>query len=160
MSFGGWSIDYELFSWMKANIEDGKTVLEIGSGQSTANLINHWNIISIEEDINWCNRYHNRYIHAPIVNGWYDMEKISESLTFDIDVILIDGPAYGERKYMINHIDFFLERNPKILIFDDTDREKDLSLFNEVVQYLKNTNKEIEYEHVKFNKMFSYIKIK
>lgn len=160
MSFGGWSIDYELFNWMKSNIDKNSTILEIGSGESTPSLLSYWNVISIEEDIEWVGRFHDNYIYSPIIDGWYDMCEISKKLNCEVDVILIDGPAYGERKNMIKYIDFFLKKNPKVLIFDDTDRENDLFLFNNVIEYFNEINLKFDFGHVKNNKMFSYINIK
>ena len=160
MSFGGWSIDLELFNWMKSNISEDSTILEFGSGNSTSELVKIWKVISIEEDINWINRFHENYIYAPLVDKWYDFNKIKNSLDVDIDVILIDGPAYGERIFFLDHIDYFLNKNPKVLIFDDTEREKDFELFLKVIDLLKKLKYEIEYDSVRNVKMFSYIKIK
>lgn len=160
MSFGGWSIDVSLFNWLENNLEKGKILLEIGSGQSTFALCKIWDVYSIEEDIDWIDKYHNKYIYAPIKENWYDLNIVKSNIPKSVDAILIDGPAHGDRNGFFENINIFLNLNPDILVFDDLEREIDYNCYISIVNYLKTNNINIEYDIVTVYKKFGFIKIK
>lgn len=138
-NLNGMAIGENLLSWMLENIPSGSVILELGSGSGTKELVKHYTVYSIEDDINWvgyCND--STYIHAPRINGWYDINKIEEGIPYKYDVILIDGPynPKGDRRGFIDNIKLF-DTNV-IMIFDDTHSEKHRLLVEDVI---KLTNK-------------------
>ena len=144
-----WSINEECFKYIKETLPPGKTILELGSGRGTRLLLKHYNVISIEEDINWVNRYSKaQYIHAPIkyytspilkkisgCTGWYNPDIINEELNGknkkEYDLILVDGPARsGGRIGFYEFLDLFDTTKP--MIFDDIERPKDFEVLKMV----------------------------
>ena len=82
--------------WIDKNIEKGKTVLELGSGHISTQQLSKmgYKMISIEHNANYLNYYESKYIHAPMKNGWYDVDVLQQELKgLKYDVILIDGPV-------------------------------------------------------------------
>jgi hypothetical protein len=129
-SFGGWSISKELFDWILSNLPKGSTILELGSGGGTKELVKFYNVYSVEHDIKWVDLVpESTYIHAPLVDGWYDVEILKDKLPKEYDLLLIDGPIGENRINIINHYDIFNKNIP--IIIDDTNRENDknMSLF-------------------------------
>lgn len=129
-SFGGWSISKELFDWILSNLSKGSTILELGSGSGTKELVKFYNVYSVEHDIKWVDLVpESTYIHAPLVDGWYDVEILKDKLPKEYDLLLIDGPIGESRINIINHYDMFNKNIP--IIIDDTNRENDknMSLF-------------------------------
>mgnify|MGYP003118838942 FL=1 len=110
-------------------VEPGSTVLEFGSGKGTENLVKlGYNVFSVEEHERFCSLYHEQYIHAPIVNGWYDKKIVLDAIKkIKYDVIIVDGPAQGERKKIMEILD---ELDTTVPIFiDDMNRKEDRELF-------------------------------
>jgi len=155
-----WSIEVELFNWLELNIPKDTNFLEIGSGEATSFLLKNWNLTSIEEDMEWVNKYHDNYIYSPIENNWYNLDIIKEKITTDMLTILVDGPAYGKRNGFFKNIDFFLNLNPKFIVFDDVHRHDDRVCYDNVINYLNNKNINIETGVIKNEKSFAFIKIK
>lgn len=156
-----WSIGPDVLKWISTNLEPGKSILEFGSGYSTKYLSKFWEVCSIEENDKWLNIFHSNYIHAEIKDGWYDTSFIT-SIPNKIDLIIIDGPANGSRDGFYLNIDRInIDKiECSILVFDDVDRNDDLVCFNNVIDYLKNKNKKILSDVIKYsNKSFGYIKI-
>ena len=110
---------------IKTHILFGKTILELGSGSGTTNkLSKRYNMISIEESIEYWGKYDSYYIHAPIVNGWYDRNVIAPVLKeLKYDAIIVDGPAHGERIGFFKNLDLF--DTSVAIFFDDLDRPED-----------------------------------
>lgn len=48
--FGGYSIDKSTFKFILKKIPEGSTILEFGSGYSTKKLLDHYKVISIEDN--------------------------------------------------------------------------------------------------------------
>jgi hypothetical protein len=160
--FGNWSIESELYQWLVDNLEENKLLIEMGSGNTTSELIKKWNVISIEEDIYWVNKFHENYIHAPIINGWYDFDVIKNQLPAKIDALLVDGPAHGERMDLVDKIEFFMEKSPEIIVFDDTKRLEDYDCFIGCLRFLEShpDKYEVSVETINTSKGVSCIKIK
>ena len=49
----GWVIAPELYNWIRENIKDGSTILELGSGTGTIELCKHYTVYSVEHDKKW-----------------------------------------------------------------------------------------------------------
>lgn len=142
-----WSIGVEIFNWISSNLEKDKIILEFGSGVGTKDLAKYWKIFSVEEDVAWVNKYHNKYIHAPIVDNWYDLKAIKNNMPVQADLILVDGPAYGKRIGFFDNISIVdpIKLNTKFIIFDDVERKDDLECYLKVADHLRNNviNKQI-----------------
>ena len=124
----GWSIPHPLIASIKHYLPTDSVILEFGSGLGTGKLIKQgYNLLSVEQDFNFINKFHNNYCHATIKDGWYDLEVLHEFLKDkEYDAILIDGPtAPGSRMGILEaKIDF-----NKIIFMDDIDRPEDRELF-------------------------------
>lgn len=134
---GGWSIDPEVYKFIRENVEDGSTILELGSGLGTDVLANHYTMFSIEHNSKFVNKYKSTYCFAAIQNGWYDLKELSKFVK-SIDsyqVILIDGPTgeIGRGKFFDN---LNLFNTDVMLIFDDTNRDVERQLFQNCVELL------------------------
>ncbi len=151
-----WSITYDLYEWILNNLEVGKTILELGSGSGTKYLCDNYNVFSIEENFDYLNIYHQQYIYAPIKNEWYDINL--NELPSNIDLFLIDGPAYGKRDKLIHQIEIFEKLNFKILLFDDVNREEDMNGYLDILNYLK-SKYNTETGIIRSAKHFAHIKI-
>ncbi len=140
--FGGWSITEELFDYIQTHLPQGSTILELGSGWASGQLSKNYTVYSIENNPYWLNRFKTNYIHAPIVNKWYDVEVIRTSLPDNYDLILVDGPL-GRigREGFIENISLFNTQN-KLIIVDDVDRKAEYKLLMDLAQHL-NRNTEI-----------------
>jgi hypothetical protein len=129
-SFGGWAISRKLFEWILNHLPKGSTILELGSGNGTKELVKFYNVYSVEHNIEWVNLVpESTYIYAPLINGWYDVEILKQELPTHYDLLLIDGPIGKNRVNIINHYKMFKTDIP--IIIDDTNREDDnnLSIF-------------------------------
>lgn len=124
-SLGGFSIDKECFDMIR-QILPGGTILELGSGEGTGALSEHYKMYSIEHNEKYLNKYNSLYIYAPIVNGWYKIERLPS----DYDMILVDGPpstiAPDVRMGFLYNIDLFNYNVP--IIFDDVHRQAERRL--------------------------------
>ena len=144
-----WAISQELYDWIVTNLPQNRTILELGSGEGTNWLSNHFEMISIEHDPKYLNRYRSRYIHAPIQafrkqcgvfpndQGWYDREVLRRELPrLKYDMILIDGPPnkYG-RGGFYKWRELFNLNVP--LVFDDVQRERETKLIRRISACLK-----------------------
>jgi hypothetical protein len=145
MNFGGSGIMEELFRYIRETLPDGRTILELGSGDvSTQYLAQHYNMISIEDKPEWLYRHKSRYIHAPLIDGWYDRDEVQNGLLHDrYDLILVDGPTgEGNRSGFLSALDLFQQDVP--IIFDDTNRLPEWVLSNRVSKKLKRQAKSYE----------------
>ncbi len=138
MSFGGFAIDEELFLYIREILPEGKTILELGSGEGTAELVKHWNVYSVEDKEEWLGKYHDKYIRAPLKEHkpvhklpgdvWYDPQVLSRLLPKRYDLLLIDGPCRQDasRSGFIKYKILFDFNVP--LIFDDVNRTGDFDI--------------------------------
>ena len=55
MGFGDHSITKQTYELIQAILPAGKTILELGSGNGTKELVKYYNVISIEENEKWVN---------------------------------------------------------------------------------------------------------
>lgn len=128
--FGGDSIEKNCFDKIVEILPAGKTILELGSGNVTQQLANHFKMVSIEHDPNWLNKYRSTYIYAPLVSYndidpvWYDTKVLKKELSkHHYDLILVDGPPAhalnikNTRIGFYNNLNLFNTNCP--MIFDD-----------------------------------------
>ncbi len=147
MTFGHWAIDKELFDFIRQVLPDGKTILELGSGDGTAELVKHYKVYSVEHDPEWIDKYKSNYIFAPIrrhkpvknLEGeyWYDARVLELILPeIDYDLLLIDGPPshYG-RAGLIKYWSLF--KTNVIIVMDDLNRYEDWRIMVKVSGRLK-----------------------
>jgi hypothetical protein len=102
----------------------GKTILELGSGWGSSQLMKRWNLISIENNIKWHKKFNPQSIRVktkrPGQRGWFDPVLLEEALQgLEYDLLLIDGPHF-ERECFPKHLDLFDNKVP--MIFDDVNR--------------------------------------
>jgi len=153
----GWALPREAFDWIINNIPSGSTILELGSGTGTRELVKYYTIYSIEENEKWVEKVPEaNYIYAPIesfdnmkphTRGWYSPTCFNK-LPQDYDAIIIDGPLGNNRVNFTHFSEHFKSDVPYII--DDTqrggDREMAIELANkldreyiEIVGWQKNT---------------------
>jgi len=127
-SGSGWTISHTLIASIKHHVPADSVILEFGSGLGTGKLIRQgYSLLSVEQNFNFINKFHNNYCHATIKDGWYDLEVLHKFLKDkEYDAILIDGPtAPGSR---MGILEAKIDLN-KIIFMDDTDRPEDRELF-------------------------------
>ena len=132
-------ISQALIETIKEHLKEGSTILEFGSGEGTQHLSEYYDLISIEEDDKWVNKYQSTYLHAEIKDEWYDVDKVNMFLKDkSYDAILIDGPASGRRERILELIKSKeLELNTDVHIFmDDLERDSDMKLAKELSNFL------------------------
>lgn len=128
-NFGGYAISESLYNSIKELLEEGSTILELGSGTGTIELCKHYKVYSVEHNKDWLNKSSSNYIYAPLKNNWYSLEMF-KSIPNEYDLLLIDGPPGGSRQHMINHLNKF-NLNTNIIV-DDVNRRIDLKLANAI----------------------------
>lgn len=127
-SFGGGFIGHKLFLWLVNNVLIGSTLLELGSGPGTGLLSNFYQMYSVEEDLTWVDKYDSTYIHAPIIDEWYDPKVIETQLPAEYDALFVDGPKGSARRArFIDYVDLF--RKDITFVFDDVHRTLDNEMY-------------------------------
>ena len=126
MNWGGSGIEKCLFDFICDLIPSGSKVVELGSGEvSTRALSEVYDLYSIEQDEKWMILPNVNYIHAPLVDGWFDRSKIK--LPVNYKLVLVDAPSgTGNRSGLLNNLDLFDMRSS--FIFHDTDRDEERKL--------------------------------
>lgn len=116
-----WPLAPSALHWIQANLPEGNGILEFGSGTSTGILSRHYRMISVEQDAAWLGKHDSQYVHAPIVDGWYDLDVMQQCVfgRRDYDLIIIDGPTEtsGSRDRLLDH--FHLMRRDVPVLIDD-----------------------------------------
>ena len=114
-----WSINCECFEKIVEILEFGKTILEFGSGKSSELLSQFYNVISVEDDDKWLNKYKTTYIHINTIGkGEYDFKNLYNKIKdIDYDLLIVDGPN-NNREEVINHTNLLKSDIP--IIWDDT----------------------------------------
>lgn len=131
------SIPPDLIWAIRDRIEDGATLVEFGSGEGSVALSRYFKVHSVEDCMQWLNRFTGPTYHfAPLIREWYSRDAVDE--IFDsigpFDVLLIDGPssARGDRRGIIPVLGRVLERRPRLIVVDDTHREPERQVADEV----------------------------
>jgi hypothetical protein len=129
-SFEGNSISVALYEYLLENLPKGKTILELGSGWGSGQLIKHWNVWSVEDKKKWFQMYNQQSVLCPIVDGWYDTDLLGYFLRdLDYDLLLVDGP-YLNRQGIVTNLHLFDTTVP--ILFDDIKRQEGLEIMKAV----------------------------
>ena len=139
-SFGGSSIDKELFDFIRSVLPEGKVLLELGSGWASGQFSQYYTVYSIEHSLQWLGKYNTNYIHAPIKNKWYNPGILREKLPDNYDLILVDGPpgfagSATNRYGFYTYLDLF--KTDLTIVFDDVHRKADYELMIRVGKKLQ-----------------------
>ena len=141
MDWHGYMISSQLYRWIRTNLKEGSTILELGSGDGTKLLAEHYKMISIEHNKEWLNKYKSTYLYAPLdpITGWYDVPKFKEAIkgVNSYDLILVDAPpgfTENARMGFYDHIQLFNVGVP--IIIDDTHRPGEALLAKRVEMHL------------------------
>ncbi|MCB0359214.1 MAG: hypothetical protein KDD44_06250 [Bdellovibrionales bacterium] len=90
-------------------------------------------VVSVEHDQAYINRCGSHFIHAPIVDGWYDREILRDRLRgIEYDMLLIDGPpGHIGRQAVLENLDtiYFNDQNPSVVMIDDINRPAERRIF-------------------------------
>jgi len=149
-NLGGWAIERSCYDFILSILPKGSTILEFGSGYGTGYLSQDYNMISIENNLDWINRFNSKYIYAPVINytttntapegfedqkAWYDRQYLQSSLNVKYDLILIDGPEgkYG-RAGILQNLDLLNTNVP--IIIDDIQRTAEFDLMVKLSEVL------------------------
>jgi predicted O-methyltransferase YrrM len=144
---GGYAISDTLFLIIRNILPEGRTILELGSGLGTKYLSEHYNMISVEHDEDYLDKYDSKYIYAPLKKIkpikripdselWYDSAIMKEEMPkLDYDLILIDGPPGNTRAGFIKYWDLFKHNVP--MIFDDINRDPDRTIITKASARIK-----------------------
>lgn len=126
--WGGSGIEKSLFLFIEKNFPKNSTCIEFGSGYcSTMAFSTIFNLYSIDDNKEYQNKFLNvNYIHAPIKNGWYDIEILKTKMPQEYSLIFVDGPAgSGNRNGILDNLSLF---NNVPFIVHDTYREEEKNL--------------------------------
>lgn len=135
IEWGGSGIEKVVFDFILKHIAINDTVVELGAGLvSTAAFSLHFDTHSVEHDDAYIGLFPSvKYIHAPVVDGWYDAEVLSTLLPRKKDqrLIFIDGVC---RDGILKHMHLF---NPDALyVIHDTYRSKEQQLAQDLAKRL------------------------
>lgn len=133
---GGFSFADEHLAWLKKRLPEGSTILELGSGSGTAHLCERWTVYSVEHDAEFVGRHGSTYIHAPIIDGWYDVSVLEREMPQRYDLLIVDGPPgrIGRRKFLA-HLDLFRDDVP--ILVDDTHRAQEAEIARRLARILQ-----------------------
>jgi len=154
MSIGSISIGNKTVEFIKKVLPEGKTILELGSGNGTITLSDWYNMISVENQPEWQDQfplcttyinvgnkmYDNQYqapADIPNQKGWYNPDDLIPQLPHknDYHLILIDGPGgWLGRAGFLKHLDYFNTNIP--IILDDCHREAERIILDKLAKKL------------------------
>jgi hypothetical protein len=126
--------------WLAAALQGARgVVVELGSGHGSqrlaAALPDGCRLVSVEHDDRFVGLVPGlSYVHAPIVDGWYDATRLAASLppAAEIAAVVIDGPpkAIGRAGVLLH-----LERlGAGPIVVDDAHRPADLEVAREIAR--------------------------
>ncbi|MEI2420674.1 hypothetical protein V6O07_10405, partial [Arthrospira platensis SPKY2] len=152
-NLGNWAISEDLFVYILETLPVGSTILELGSGTGTLELSKYYNMVSIEHNRDWLNKYNSHYIYAPLVDDmWYNGDVLRRELqNIDYQLILVDGPPQHRRKGILNYLDLF-NWNVQVIL-DDVNRKYDMDVAISLAKHLEKIPTVYKYD-----KFFAVIK--
>ena len=95
LEWGGSGIERYTFEVICSLVAPGSHILELGSGKiSTAAFSTQLKVTSIDDNENYIGLFPDvNYIHAPLVDGWYDVQILKQKIPGDYDIIFVDAPC-------------------------------------------------------------------
>lgn len=132
-----WRLPPEAFEFLRHHLAQPATIVELGSGDGTHLLRELGQVCSIEHDEAWLRTGpFTSFIHAPIVDGWYDPAAIRGKLPDKYDCLIVDGPPGSiGRGGLLANLDLFRQDVP--LLLDDVHRELERSMAMAIAQARK-----------------------
>ncbi len=145
IKWGGSGIEYVVFEYIKEKLPKDPVIIELGGGDcSTRAFSSIAKLYTIEHNNNFLKHTGlTNYIYAPIVNGWYDVEKVVPNLPSDYDMIFLDGPSGHNmwlRDGILKNLHIFKKNTP--FVIHDVWREEDKKLAIDIAKCLE---KEVEF---------------
>lgn len=148
-NLNGWALPEEAFEWILNNIPHGSTILELGSGSGTKELVKFYNVYSVEQDSKWMGfEPKSKYIYAPLKEGWYDEEMLFPNMPESYSLLIVDGPIGNNRGNFTNFCERFDSGVP--FLIDDTQRAIDKNMALEVAKKLNKSVTEVTGHQKKF----------
>jgi hypothetical protein len=142
----------EVFDWLRRRLKPTDVVIELGSGEGTGTLATFSTVFTVEHDPAFLDKQNARYIHAPIVNNWYDPIILGGELPGSCAAVIVDGPpgAIG-RQGLLDHLDLF----PDVpFLFDDVNRRAEFDL---AVSFAKAREKNISIHYLTSGRAFATV---
>lgn len=115
-AFGDWSLSEQVFGWILANIPPGGTILELGFGNATGELVRAGFVVySVEHCGVWADKRQeivgesqsHVLINCPINGRWYDADILKKSIPPHYDLLIVDGPDTVDRGMMLQNLELF-----------------------------------------------------
>jgi len=133
-NLGDASIETGLVRWMVRNIDANSKIVELGSGSGSKELLKGFEVLSVEHNEKYLKSNKNS-IHAPIVDGWYDVSKLKD-LKKGVKAYLIDGPParISDRRKLLDNINLFNKK--AVFIMDDVNREDEMQMAKDIESVL------------------------
>lgn len=128
-----WMLPEAAVNWLAHRVQPGWTIVELGSGDGSralAAMVPAGRLVCVEHDTRWLGRCEQaEYIHAPIVDGWYDQQVLAERLPKKMDCVVVDGPPGRIGRFGLFAARELLDPSASLLI-DDVHRteERELAL--------------------------------
>ena len=137
--FDRFNIPPPVLAWCHGNLPENAKVLELGSGLGTRELAKHFAVTSVEHDPQFLNAWDSYYIHAPLVDGYYQRDAMERALESEYAAIIIDGPPAFERSNRRSRLGFLkyvkFVRGRPVIVVDDIHRAWDLLNFILIALY-------------------------
>lgn len=114
-----WSINVEVFQKIIEILPFGSTILEFGSGKSSELLSKFYNVISIEDNKDFLDKYNTvQYIYNESTNEGYNFDLLESSIkNINYQLLIVDGPNNG-RENINDYLHIF--KDDCFIIWDDT----------------------------------------
>jgi hypothetical protein len=139
-----------LWEAIRKTVKRGMTTLEYGVGVSTT-AFEGANHTAIESDKDLTAKYRCAQ-HSEVVDGWYTLKPERQ-----FDVILVDGPYKGNRYRFIEHVKDLVK--PTTIIFiDDTHREVEKNLANDLATLLNKTVEFVDDPDPEYKRQWAVLK--
>ena len=143
-NLNGFAIGKNLYEYIVRSLPKGATILELGSGYGSLELSRYYNMYSVEQNIEWVNKFPGiNYIHAPInpETQWYTEDCLSQ-LPKEYNLLLLDGPGGYPRNGFFQYIHYF--NTQEIIIVDDTHRMAEATFAFQLADKLRKRVKHIQ----------------
>jgi len=148
MGLGRIDISNECQEFIKKIIPIGSTIIELGSGIGTKELVKNYKVYSIEQNARWIGYVpESNYIYAPLRNNWYDVNIIQSAMPTSYDALLIDGPQGAGRLNMMDNLSLFSLLDKIPIIIDDINRPEERELLEALSSHLNKPFSILENDH-------------